>query len=96
MWENFSKLNPPTNSSVDNDEEALDDTRLMCWPHVFHALSKTIKSIPNEAAKEILDNIATFQLPTINLQRVTGLLVLGLWTITMVLKELMKTSKKLK
>ena len=29
-----------------------------------------------------------------NLQKVTGLLVLGLWTTTMVLKELMRTSKK--
>ena len=49
-------------SPVDNDEVALDDSRLMCWPHVFRALSKKIKSVPKEAAKDILDDIATIQL----------------------------------
>ena len=47
----------------DNDDEvALDDSRLMCWPHVFRAISKKIKSVPKEAAKNILDDIAAIQL----------------------------------
>ena len=47
---------------VDNEEVALDESRLMCWPHVFRAINKKIKPVPKEAAKNILDDIATIQL----------------------------------
>ena len=40
----------------------IDSTRLMCWPHVFRAISKKLKTVPKEAAKNILDDISAIQL----------------------------------
>ena len=46
----------------DDEEVPTDNTRLMCWPHVFRAISKKLKSVPKEAGKNILDDISAIQL----------------------------------
>ena len=47
---------------IEQNEVPLDRTRLMCWPHVFRAISKKLKSVPKEAAKIILGDISEIQL----------------------------------
>ena len=57
----LAKHQVSNNTSV--NENDLDEERLMCWPHVFRAISKKLSnSVSKDVAKDLIEDISVIQL----------------------------------